>query len=333
MKISLKTKFILYGALGIICAITVGTVLHDSLMELGWAIAPWDFAIALGLFLLLLLIPLWLVLDRWIFSPLSHMETSDQLVARGDLESASIADSDIPKNEIGALMQSRNAMLLALSEQREQLEAEKKQTEVLLQEVYHRVKNNLQIVSSLLYHQAANAKDEEVRAILQESRNRVRSMALVHQELYQSADLASIEADKYLGTLASNLFESYGVDGARITLEMNVDKVQLNLETAIPIGLIINELMSNAFKHAFPNDREGKINVELHRLPENVLSLSVRDDGVGYVSEINLEQPKTLGWNLVQDLCYQLGGKLDRRCSGGTAIEMTFTGMDSGEIV
>ncbi len=204
-----------------------------------------------------------------------------------------------------------------------QIKTSLREKEVLLKEIHHRVKNNLQVISSLLYLQSKNVKDQRSLEILQDSQNRVRSMALVHERLYQSQDLARVDFAKYVRSLVNHLFRSYGVNTNVTKLRIQVEDVFLGVDTAIPCGLIINELVSNSLKHAFPDGREGEIHIEF-RANDGQFRLVIRDNGVGFPTDLDFRNTKTLGLQLVSTLVHQLEGtiKLDR--SGGTAFEVTF---------
>jgi len=206
-----------------------------------------------------------------------------------------------------------------------QIQASLREKEVLLKEIHHRVKNNLQVISSLLYLQSKNIEDKETLEIFQESQNRVRSMALVHERLYQSQDLARIDFAEYVRNLASYLFRSYDVNTNVIQLKIKVDDVFLGVDTAIPCGLMINELVSNSLKHAFPDGKEGEIGIELCADDEGQFTLMVRDNGVGFPQDLDFQNTKSLGLQLVNTLAAQLEGTIELDRSGGTAFEMTFT--------
>lgn len=191
-----------------------------------------------------------------------------------------------------------------------------REKEALLKEIHHRVKNNLQIVSSLLNLQLPRIKDAESLAAFQDSQNRVYSMALIHETLYRSGNLASVRLADYVATLCSILFRSYGVKGKRLDLVVDVAETSLDLDRAIPCGLIINELVSNSLKYAFPEGRSGRIEVRMQPDDKHFL-LSVSDDGVGLPAGLELEQLDSLGLNLVSDLTGQIGGTLQIFLSGG----------------
>jgi two-component sensor histidine kinase len=219
------------------------------------------------------------------------------------------------------------ALLEEISERKRaeaQIKASLKEKEVLLREIHHRVKNNLQIVSSLLNLQSSAVDDQGTRVVFQESKDRIRSMALVHQQLYQSRDLARIDAVEYLHSLASNLFRSYGIDTNLIRLRIEMDQLELGVDTAIPCGLLINELVSNALKHAFPDGRPGEVRIELRARENGELLLRLSDDGIGFPAELDYRRTTTLGLRLVNTLIEQLGGTIQLNAGPGTAFEVRF---------
>ena len=205
----------------------------------------------------------------------------------------------------------------------EQIKASLKEKEVLIKEIHHRVKNNLQVVSSLLFLQSQTVKDEETRRILDESRNRVKSMAFIHKQLYQSKNLAHIDFAQYVRTLTKNLLASYRTNGNDISLDVCVDDIFLTLDSAIPCGLIINELVSNALKHAFLNHSAGHITVDLHQEGEKNV-LVVRDNGVGLPGDLDVQATETLGLQLVSALVQQLDGTLGLDRGSGTLFKISF---------
>jgi len=202
----------------------------------------------------------------------------------------------------------------------ERIRASLKEKEVLLKEVHHRVKNNLQIISSLLNLQSKYIKDDQALEMFKESRNRIRSMTLIHEKLYRSKDLANIDVAEYIQNLSSNLFRSYSA--GRISLRTQVDDILLGVDTAIPCGLIINELVSNSLKHAFP-DKQGEILVDLHR-DNGKFTLRVRDNGVGFPEHVDFRNTDSLGLQLVCTLTDQLDGEIELDRAGGTEFRITF---------
>ncbi|MCF2150826.1 PAS domain-containing protein [Desmonostoc muscorum LEGE 12446] len=207
----------------------------------------------------------------------------------------------------------------------EKIKASLKEKEVLLKEIHHRVKNNLGIVSSLLQMQCRRTQDPQVTAILRDSQNRIASIALVHEKLYRSDDLADIDFAQYIPDLTTHLFDSYNVSSSQIKLTIQVDNASLDIETAIPCGLIINELVSNALKYAFVGNREGEIEVKFYQESECTLILIVRDNGIGLPENFDSKKAKTLGITLVQGLVKQLRGKLEIDCHQGTQFKISFT--------
>lgn len=206
-----------------------------------------------------------------------------------------------------------------------QLQRSLREKEVLLQEVHHRVKNNLQVISSLLDLQSQHLKDPTMLPIFQESCNRVKSMTLVHELLYRSKDYSQINFRDYLTNLTSYLFQSYGVDTNTITLELDIDDVTLNTDKVITCGLIVQELVSNTLKYAFPNHTSGKIKISLQTDFEHCCTLIINDNGVGLPTELDLANVKSLGLRLVNVLINQLEGtfKIDRKM--GTEFRIQFT--------
>jgi two-component sensor histidine kinase len=204
------------------------------------------------------------------------------------------------------------------------LTASLREKEVLLKEVHHRVKNNMQIVSSLLELQSDVIDDATLLAQFRDSQDRIRSMALVHETLYQSQDLARLDLARYIHTLSAQLVQSYSVDPRRITVQIQVEPVILDIDQAIPCGLILNELLSNAFKYAFPQNRSGAVHVELHADPAQQAVLVVRDNGIGFPDAIDFRHTESLGLQLVAMLTEQLQGTIALERAGGTTFTLTF---------
>lgn len=208
----------------------------------------------------------------------------------------------------------------------QQIQASLKEKEVLLQEIHHRVKNNLQVICSLLNLQSGYIKDRQALESFKESQSRIKSIALLHEKLYQSKNLSQINFAEYVQQLAVNLFRAYGVNSSAISLKIHVEDVFLDVNTAIPCGLIINELVSNCIKHAFPAGTSGEIWILLLRVPNhnNKLILSVRDNGVGFPKHIDFRLSESLGLQLVNTLVAQLKGNVEFNCNGTTEFKINF---------
>lgn len=206
----------------------------------------------------------------------------------------------------------------------EQITTSLQEKEVLLKEIHHRVKNNLQIVSSLLYLQGEYIEDESVRQTFMESTNRIKSMALIHERLYQTQSLAKIDFTEYVEGLINHLFRSYGANARHISVQNQITGISLSLGIAIPCGLIINELVSNAIKHAFPGGKSGQLYINLQATQDHHLTLTVKDDGVGLPADVNYQQAKSLGLILVNTLVKQLKGTIELNQQDGTEFKITF---------
>ncbi len=205
----------------------------------------------------------------------------------------------------------------------EQIRASLREKEVLLREVHHRVKNNLQIIHSLLDLQSDYIQDEQALDVFRESQQRVRAMALVHERLYQSKDLSRVDFAEYIQNLSNDLFLSYGTDAANIALKTNISAITLDIDTAIPCGLIISELVSNAMKHAFPDGRKGEITIDFHPVGDDgKLALVIRDNGVGLPTDWDPENVTSFGLRLVNMLARQLRAEIEISPSDGTIFKV-----------
>ncbi len=239
----------------------------------------------------------------------------------------SLAEAIALSLENARLFETAQIELAQRQQAQAQIAASLEEKEVLLKEIHHRVKNNLQIISSLLDLQANHISDQNVLEMFKESQGRVRSMALIHEQLYQSSDLARIDFAEYLRSLVNHVRRSYLTRAQAITINLNVAPVPLSIETAIPCGLIINELLSNAFKYAFPDGhpRPGEINIALQHGVDNRLTLLVQDNGIGIPENVDIQRTKSLGLRLVNTLVKQLKGSLSIERSGGARFEITFS--------
>lgn len=206
----------------------------------------------------------------------------------------------------------------------ERIKASLREKEVLLREIHHRVKNNLQVISSLLNLQSRTLSDPAVLKLFRECQNRVRSMALVHEKLYQSQDLSRINFADYIRNLSIHLFHVHQVDSSRVQLKQELEDIQLDINTAIPCGLILNELVSNSLKHAFSDGRSGEVRIQLKRQDGENLLLVVSDNGVGLPESLDIEKTSTLGLQILTLLVQQLDAVLELRRQPGTEFRILF---------
>lgn len=222
------------------------------------------------------------------------------------------------------------SLIRALQAERDLLARSVAEKEVLIQEVHHRVKNNLAVIASLLRLQASTMPDERVCCALRESQNRVESMALIHEQLYSNGDLREVDLSRHASLLSSNLFHSYGVDPSRIAWRVAMEPLVLGVDQAIPAGLILNELVSNALKHAFPGGRSGSIVIEGQRAAGRV-QLTVRDDGVGVGPGATEVRPNSLGMQIIQILTRQLKGTFELACGRPATFQISFPEAEHGQ--
>ncbi len=198
------------------------------------------------------------------------------------------------------------------------------QRETLLREIHHRVKNNMQVMSSLLGLQSRMASHPAIGRMLAENQNRIQSMALLHEMLYQSEDLATVDFSKYLRRMLEHLFRSYGVDNRQIRLHTELDAVCLELDDALPCALLASEVISNSLQHAFPESRRGDLRIQLLSETGNRVSLAVWDNGVGLPGGIDWRTSRSLGLRLVRVLAEQLRASLEVRSEDGTRVGLAF---------
>lgn len=211
-------------------------------------------------------------------------------------------------------------------ENRKQLEKQNKDSlrekEILLQDVHNRVKNNLHIITSLLRLQSRKVVDKQHIEIFTECQNRIKSMELVHEKLYQSQDLSRIDLSEYIKNLSNSLLRSYSNINSNIKLKTEIENPKLNIDTTIPCGLIINELVSNSLKHAFHNRENGEIEIKLKITDKNMIKLTISDNGVGLPLELDFENIETIGLQLVDSLVKQLDGKMEIDTTEGTRFDI-----------
>jgi PAS domain S-box-containing protein len=205
----------------------------------------------------------------------------------------------------------------------DKIKASLREKEAMMREIHHRVKNNLQIVSSLLRLQSRAIKSKTFKETFEIAQNRIKSMALIHEVLYLSENLERVNFSDYIKRITSHLFAMFSRKAKNIHLELDVGEFYLDIDKAIPCGLIINELVSNAYKHAFPDGNTGQIQVSLHNRLD-MYTMIVKDTGVGFPVDVSFGDTETLGLQLVQDLIKQIDGTLEMSCAGGTTFKITF---------
>ncbi len=231
-------------------------------------------------------------------------------------------------------------VILDITEHKKAEDALLQMEEIRKKEIHHRIKNNLQVISTLLYLESGNFTDENVVEAFRDSQHRVKSMALVHEKLYQSEDMVSVDFADYIKNLTDYLFQSYSLGNGKVSLKLDVEKVFLGMDTAVPLGIIINELVSNSLKHAFTRGKEGEIYIELRRSEsahcertdfkgaarnkEDKLTLIVRDNGRGFPEKLDFRNTISLGLQLVTTLVDQIEGEIELDRSRGTGFEISF---------
>ncbi len=256
--------------------------------------------------------------------PLTLLSGAVKSVRNGKYPEVSVSSAD----EVGILTSEFNRMSRAISEREDMLKASLVEKEVLLKEIHHRVKNNMQVISSLLNFQTRYVNDKQFIAILNESQNRIKSMALIHEKLYRSRDLSDIDFNDYVYSLASDLFKFYAVDTDKIALKLDIEDIAFEIDTAIPCGLLINELLTNSLKHAFPEGRGGEINISLRKKQiagDIEYEMIVGDNGVGIPEDFDIGKTKSLGLQLIMTLTeHQLQGKFHLDRTRGTKFHINF---------
>ena len=256
---------------------------------------------------------------------LSHKETK-QVFGPNDEHILSIIIGEIGFALENAMLHSRvEKHLKDLQERAVEMKASLKEKEVLLKEIHHRVKNNMQVITSLLKLQAKQIKEKAYADMFQDSLDRVRSMALVHEKLYQSKDLTNVDFKEYIKSLVSFLFRFHEIDTNKIAPRIEVEDVSLSIETAIPCGLLINELVTNSMKYAFPGDRKGELRISLRAIGEDDLDLIVSDDGIGIPEGLDFRTTESFGMDLIRILGEdQLDGQIELNRTEGTKFHVRF---------
>ena len=242
--------------------------------------------------------------DRWISSTLTPIFDDNQRLRKLLFVDTDITESKKMENQIVASL---------------------KEKDLLLKEIHHRVKNNLQIIISLLNLQSGYIKDEETLKAVREGQNRVRSMALVHEKFYQSDELGEIDFKEYTEKLCSFLKQSYAEQDAPISILVEAEGIGFDMDTAMPCGLLITEIVSNALKYGFPDRREGEIKIEFKKIPEKKVRMTISDNGIGLPPDFEIEKSESLGMQLIIALTSQLDGELIFSGENGTKFSVTFT--------
>jgi len=207
----------------------------------------------------------------------------------------------------------------------DQLQRSLNEKEILLREVHHRVKNNMQVISGLIELQSAQITDPETHRLFQESYERIKTMALIHESLYRSADFARIDFSIYLDKLISYLLSSYGRTRDEISVDIQLQVIYMNMDIAVPCGLIANELISNSLKHGFPDGRHGTISIRLENAGEKECEFVVSDDGVGFPQAIDFRNTSSFGLQLINGLAaHQMRGNVELRKGNGTTFVIRF---------
>ena len=213
---------------------------------------------------------------------------------------------------------------LELEETNRRIVRSLEEKDVLLKEIHHRVKNNLQIVSSLLHLQSEYVEDEQAFNMFRDAQNRVRSMALIHEKLYQTDNLARVDFGQYVDDLVADQSRAYMVDPAAVAIEVEIEDAFLGIDTAIPCALVVNELVSNALKYAFPNGGSGKVGIAMRATEERRFTLMVSDNGVGLPADLDWRNTESLGMQLVSTLTNQLDATVELDGNNGTRFNITF---------
>jgi PAS domain S-box-containing protein len=262
--------------------------------------------------------------------------TMEYRLRRLDGEYRWVVDTGIPLFESDGRSGGYIGTCMDLTERKDmedQLRRTLKEKESLLREVHHRVKNNLQVISSLLNLQSASIKDPVVNQLFRECQVRITSIALLHETLHRSNDLSRIKMGDYIRTLTGHLFRSYGVDPNVTSLELNIDDVEFDIDTGLTCGLIIDELVSNCLKHAFADDTGGRVHIDLQDHLDGTFTLRVSDDGVGLPKDGVLNNPESLGLELVSLLAEKLDGKTELLSGQGTEWLIRFQQLQYSERV
>jgi len=231
----------------------------------------------------------------------------------------------IDKDEVFQGFRCSNQDISVRKKEEEQIKNSLKEKKILLKEIHHRVKNNMQVVMSLLNLQANSIEDKFIREAFAKSNDRIHAMALIHESLYESDDFSKINPEKYIEKLIRSMAFTFGSIDKQIEHELEIDQIELSMDEAIPMALVINELLTNVYKHAFPNETVGKITIKLKEIENEIIVLNFSDNGVGIMDEIIPHELDTLGMQLIYDLVEgQLKGEVELESNDGTSYNITF---------
>lgn len=244
-------------------------------------------------------------------------ELTDEVAVRRRTEEALRASEE-------SLQKAHDGLERKVEERTVELKGSLAEKEVLLKEIHHRVKNNLQVITSILSLQSRYIDDEAMKEVFRESQNRIQSMAMIHEKLYQSSDLANIDFADYIKNLTTSIFSSYKLRGAPVSLSIDIVEVVFDIDTCVCLGLIINELCTNSLKYAFNESGGGEISIELKGCKGERCVLIVKDNGVGLPKGFKIEETGSMGHQLVDSLVVQLGGELKVLDVDGACFEITF---------
>ena len=249
-----------------------------------------------------------------------------ELVIANQEKDARAAELVIANKELAFQNDQKEARAIELESAGEKVKATLQEKEVLLREIHHRVKNNLQIISSMLSLQARAEPDAASRKALVECQRRVKVMARIHESLHQSNNVTAVDARDYINAIVADTVDSSQINSQKVKTLVEVDKINIDIDTAIVCGQIFSELFSNCIKHAFPDDRSGSIKVTMRRDERGRMELKVVDDGIGLLEGFNIHKSATLGMKLVGALTTQLNGEINIDSSCGTSVWITFKG-------
>ncbi|NES05696.1 MAG: PAS domain-containing protein, partial [Okeania sp. SIO2F4] len=254
--------------------------------------------------------------------------TIEYRLRKADGEYRWVFDTGVPRFNLNNSFTGYIGSCIDISDRKQaeaQIQNSLQEKEVLLKEIHHRVKNNLHIISNLLDLQSDYIEDEKVLDLFADSQNRIQTMALIHEQLYQSKDLGKIDFSEYIHTLMDNLLSSYSNRESIINPIINVEPISLNLETAIPCGLLINELVTNSLKYAFPNGENGEVSIELHQDEQEKIHLTIGDNGIGMPADFDWQNSSSLGLKLVRILSKQLKAEIEFDATQGTVVNLIFS--------